>query len=583
MGFIHGSSKEKYDFEDTMEIFKIAKEFTDRKVDYEFTATEKYWLDKFFSNTDKNIFAFHQTVPDVVKSYSLARYSRIKNPRGLRGILLQDVIPHWIISKLPEYEDYDVTRLSEELKSKNVASVDGLDADDKFGHKAYFAGCQILNALGQPAQVADLAKDDKLKKLFNTYVDGYGHNSIVRTGSISLCFENISIIVDKILQWCRFGAPIELSTRYVDFAKKEYFPIYRLFEVSFPSVAPRVKKHLDGLFELYGWQMDRQKGFQKFLEETWVGKMPPGFNLEAGIFGESCDVLGNFLPGATLTSMGLTVSGEGLSDVIKHLLLEPVAEARAVAQAIIREVEIIGASSYIRHIDSSSEWRIVDWDELIFDADKLFIADSNRFAKYKLLKQFKGIRKFVGCSDFNQICAEFSKIKREDFDKLMHQFESVNVLMRKLISFRTFRDLQRHTQSTTSRSLVTPLNGFYKYPKPISDHLKGIFRAVARDDFKLWTYLRDSGISANDLEYVLAMGNNVVFEMSHNLRQHELVVKTRSKYDVNDEARSWMLDFERKVRKQYPWYAQLSRADMTPHYVFARGADEKKGIFMPKL
>lgn len=565
------------------EELQIAGEFTNRDLDFKFTEYEKYWLAKFFSNSDRHIFAFHQSVPDVVKSYSLARYSRIQNPRGLRGILLEDVIPQWIVSRLPEFRDASVDKIRNRLAELKIKSVEDLQNDGPLGSIAYLSATQLLNFLGRPEEIAKLSKDEKLKKLFNTYVDGYGHNSIVRTGCVSLCFENISIIVDKILQQNRFTAPIEKSTRFVDFTKKAYFPIHKIIGIYQPDYEPIIFKHIDNLFELYGWQMDRDRGFQKFLERRWADKMPQGFKLEPAIFGEACDVLGNFLPGATLTSMGLTVSGEALPNIIRRLYAEPIAEAHVVADAVIREVGVIGAESYLRHTDEISEWQQVDWQELAFDASSLFLAESNKSTQNNLLKLFKGLRQFEDCEKFQDVCDILGRIVRSSYDKLFDQFEIVTVTMRDKVSFRTSRDLDRHTQSTVSRSAVTPLNGFYRYPKPISSHLSSAFDVVAEADLRIWSSLRGYGIDVKDLEYMLAMGNNVIFEMSNNLKQHELVVKTRSKYDVNDEARSWMLKFEEKVRKRYPWYAQLSRADMTPHYVFARGADEKNGMKMPEL
>jgi len=41
---------------------------------------------------------------------------------------------------------------------------------------------------------------------------------------------------------------------------------------------------------------------------------------------------------------------------------------------------------------------------------------------------------------------------------------------------------------------------------------------------------------------------------------------------VNDEVRQQFLGFEHTLRAAYPWWERLSRADLTPHYIFARGS-----------
>jgi hypothetical protein len=45
----------------------------------------------------------------------------------------------------------------------------------------------------------------------------------------------------------------------------------------------------------------------------------------------------------------------------------------------------------------------------------------------------------------------------------------------------------------------------------------------------------------------------------------------RTKYSVNHEVRQPFLGFERMLRETYPWWKDVSRADMTSGYVFARG------------
>jgi len=561
----------------------VATEFVNRKLDYNFTRTEKEWLRMFFSNTDCNIFAFYQSVPDAMISYAIARYSRIKNRRGLRGIVLDDIIPYWIASSMQEYENMALEDIQAELKKQNIKSVEDIN---KLGGSSCYHATKIFNSFGDPNLMSGLCSTDKLKKLFNTYVDGYGHNSIVRTGKVVLCLENVSIMVAKVLEWCRFGAPIELSTRFVDFSEKRFYPIHEELCLADSSFRGYIKRHIENKFEVYGyWMEDRENGFGAFLENRWSNKLPKDINLKSAILGETCDVLGNLLPCATLTSLGLSVSGEGLPSILEHLALEESAECSAVRLKIIEEVEKIGAGSYLRHLDEPTESRKNDWEYLdyIKPSKAYFSAESNYRVEKKLLNQFHAVGGFELIKEFKYV-AEYLSKKRTSKDKLPHQFESVNVLYRDLISFRSFRDLQRHTLSTTSRSLVTPLLGFYKYPKPAPDNLRECFNGTKDVDLKMWSRLRRDNCRPKDLQYILAMGHNVIFEMSHNLRQHELVTKTRTKWDVNDEVRDWMLKFEARVRARFPWYGQLlSRADMTKHYLFARGADEKKGIKMPSL
>ena len=56
-----------------------------------FSEREKVILSRVFSNTDKNTY-FIYGLPEELVTALLARYSRIKNPRGLRGLFLDDFV-----------------------------------------------------------------------------------------------------------------------------------------------------------------------------------------------------------------------------------------------------------------------------------------------------------------------------------------------------------------------------------------------------------------------------------------------------------------------------------------------------------
>ena len=73
----------------------------------------------------------------------------------------------------------------------------------------------------------------------------------------------------------------------------------------------------------------------------------------------------------------------------------------------------------------------------------------------------------------------------------------------------------------------------------------------------------------------MSMGNMIGFQVGGNLLQWEFVGWQRTKFSVNHEVRQIVLGAERLLREAYPWWKNLSRADMTPGYVFARTA---KGI-----
>ena len=76
------------------------------------------------------------------------------------------------------------------------------------------------------------------------------------------------------------------------------------------------------------------------------------------------------------------------------------------------------------------------------------------------------------------------------------------------------------------------------------------------------------------MEYPLALGNNISYLISANLRQWEFANWQRSKASVNHEVRQAFLLVENLLRQKYPWWQNISRADITPAYIFARGGSD---------
>jgi len=105
--------------------------------------------------------------------------------------------------------------------------------------------------------------------------------------------------------------------------------------------------------------------------------------------------------------------------------------------------------------------------------------------------------------------------------------------------------------------------------------LRRAFAELAVKNWKLEQLLERNGIPIVLRQYPLALGYNVGFLMSSNLRQWEFCNWQRTKWSVNHEVRQVFVAIEETLRKLYPWWQHVSRADLTPAYVFARG---KKGI-----
>jgi thymidylate synthase ThyX len=324
----------------------IARSRIQGKVDYKFTGREVCALLPFFTNGNKRVFFIHN-LPTSITSALLAMYSRMKNKRGIRGHFVDNLLPLLLTSFLERFRNHE-PKTEEELKNyqKEVTGFlreNDLTTIDKFcefelEHELVFFDF-MMNLRSSPRYFQKIADSPKIKIFLGLYLDSYGHNSIARTANLVLGVEDISILAAKSLEWGRPGSGyIELSTRYVDVSGKSVYPIEEELELIMPGQSANIKWVIDEAMRSYKtWFHDPQDGdglLPKFLSEHFA-KFLNSKDVKPGAFGEACDVAGNFLPCATLTSLGISVSGEAFPELIKHLLLDATYENVALAELIL--------------------------------------------------------------------------------------------------------------------------------------------------------------------------------------------------------------------------------------------------------
>lgn len=548
-----------------------------------FTHDEARVLRSFFTNLDRRVYFMH-SLPENIGTALLARFSRIKNSRGLRGIFVDEYLPQALAEFLKETErdfEGDGEKFIKQKGIKNLRSF--LCYSEETRH-------EFENFLHQmatnPEYVMLFADSKKVSKFLARWLDSYGHNSIARMAGIWLCCENISILTAKSIEWNRPGSGfIELSTRYVDRSKSGCYPIEDELEKGWGISPDRIRESNNLSFQLYrelsGDNFDGP--FPNFLRQTY-GHIYNGYpkDLEAGIVGETCDVLGCLLPASSLTSVGISLSGEAFTQLLKHLLLDHAPENIALAEFIAEESRKVGCHQFARHFEPS-EWEIAMWrylDERHFQAlARQGISQAQPLVQMRhpfeeILTLSMGMQYDLSLTtDLNVLLPSMIKNLpvRKEHDKLPRFFELVTWTFRGLMSFRGWRDLQRQSFCTHLRTHLSPLLGFYDYDKPKPPELDEAFGTLAAHNLETFEIMNEKEVPDILMQYPMALGNMVGFLIGGNLRQLEFCDWQRAKYSVNHEVRQVFLSIDDNLRKIFPWWQTLSRADMTTSYVFARG------------
>lgn len=552
-----------------------------------FTECEIEALRPFFTNVDGRVFFIH-SLPETALGVMLSMYSRLKNRRGLRGTFVDSFLPHSLASHLTEVAEKFQGKVGLFLKQFGIDSLDAFVRHSEETRRLFEEFKEAFSI--DPAYVQKFANSPGIKVFHETWVDKFGHKSILRPSKVTLCSENVSILAAKSFEWTRPGSGyIELSTRYVDMSGKGFYPIQNEL-TEFGVSSDEVLSAIEQSFKNYSmFQGENFSGsLPQFFREQYGEKVPDPKDLENGVIGETCDVLGNFLPCATLTSLGISVSGEAFSQLLKHLILDGTPENLVLVEMILGEAAKLGYDQFARHFEPT-EWEKLDWQYLdclpfaegCFDS----VFHSSRIINISLMSDDKvreilyhGFSEQPGFKDFGslaRIIIELKKIYRSEFDKLPNHFENISAVFSGVMSFRSWRDLHRQQLATHYRTYVTPKLGFYSYNKPMHFQLPLAFREVWLRNLRLYGIMQKAGVPAELMQYPLAIGNLIGFRFGGNLKEMEFCVWQRTKYSVNHEVRQIFLGIEKALRKEYSWWEDISRANMTPAYVFAR---TKEGI-----
>lgn len=573
----------------TNKVLELAKRFVNAGVDYSFSADETRALTPFFTNLDRKVF-FMQALPPNVGASLLAMFSRIKNSRGLRGVFVDKFLTQFFAGLLPEtarnFEGDGVRFLKENrITDLNSFAVHSPETAHLLQQFSLCAGNFVVF-------LANLSAAGNTSKFLSNWVDSFGHKSIGRMANLRLCCEGVSLLAAKSLEWNRPGSGyIELSTRYVDMSGKDAYPIELELEAGWNVDPVSIVRSRNFLFCLY--RSLAGENFDGILPNKMREKYGNLFaddlkSLQTGIVGETCDILGNLLPASTLTSLGISLSGEAFPQLLRHLILDNTPENLALAETILEESRKVGGNQFATHYEPT-EWEIINW-QYQYPATSHFRSmagagrPSTKFCWDRTESQFSlSNLSCVDVVDFDPQSikckiARLSRAKRGEFDKLPRDFEDFTLPFAGVMSFRSWRDLHRQGFCTHSRTYLTPRLGFYNYGKlftrkdePYPAFLFDAFDAAHKNDWDIYNSLRENKVPAVLKQYPMALGNNVGFKTAANLRQWEFCIWQRTKPSVNHEVRQIFIDIEDKLRRLVFGWHLISRANMTPAYVFARG------------
>ena len=472
----------------------------------EFTADERSRLEPRFTNLDRPCFAL-RNLPETVRGALFARYSRSAKP--LRRLYL-----------------------------------DEFDAD-----LPPAAGVEDANETGGRAAA-----------LYDRVLGQYGDDSVAQLGSAHIACESVSNVLTKVLERGRLMSYLEQSTRYVPYTERPGGRWKYAMPAEIGDLADRHHYHetLDNAFETYARFMDVAEAYFRHAHPARPGDDPNAW--KRAIRSRTLDTLRGLLPAATRSNLGIHGSGQAFEALLLRLGAHPLAEARAMAGAMLTElqqvipafVQRVGRSDrggawreYLRTRNEAAEAaastlpdeaptliggagndvRLIDWTR--GGETAVLAAALHRHTEYSLSE----LRRMVGRMPAKRRMELIRRIAGGRGNRRHRPgrgFEHADYTFEVTADYGAFRDLQRHRILTIDWQRLTTLHGASE-PDAL-DAIPGLRSAWDRVmDEAVWLHKKLEQRYGSDVaQYAVPMACRIRFTMRMNAREAMHVIELRT-------------------------------------------------------
>ncbi len=526
------------------------------------TDEEKYLLEPFFTNLDKSVFAVSFLPPEVIGALC-SRTSRAKE--DLRTIFLNEFIKPFV----EEESEY-----GKSLK----ALID-------FLHK-------------YPIEL--IFSNPKGREFYIKWLAQFGDDSIAQMAGTHLIYSGISQIAIKHFEDMRLGiAPIEKSTRYVDYSSKINGQ-YRYYTDSTLENAEEYKGVMDNLFKTYTSLLEK---YLEFLKKQYPEEK------EILLKTKAFDVVRKILPNATISQISFFGNGQAFEYLINRSLDNKLGEIRWAGQrafeelskiipAFLRRVESKESSEYRKYLSERGEriqralkeinWQRSDLGRIgggrtSVNSVKLLEYDPDGENKViagllylELHEPYENILQKVrhlSNEDKEKILQETLKDRKFKYYKIPRAFENTYLRFEIIINTGAWRDLHRHRIHTQYRERFNIYNGF-DIPEELkqagldSEYISAIKRA--EELFK-----KIERIDPDIAQYCCTFAHKVRFIQYQNLRSFFWETELRTIPEGHPDYRKIEQEKIKLVQKIYPLIGKYLLVDMNDYDFARRGVSGK--------
>lgn len=523
-----------------------------------FKEEEIYLLKPFFTNLDKSVYAIVFLPPEVAGALC-SRASRAKE--DLRVVFLKEFLKPFI-----------------EEKSEYGRSLKALI---DFFHQ-------------NPLEI--IFSNPRARDFYIKWLAEYGDDSIAQMSGTHLVYSSLSQIAIKHLENMRIGiAPIEKSTRYVDFSSKinDHYRYFTPPELKDLNLENDYQQAMDNLFltyeELYKFYFNYLK--EKYPEEKEIV-------LKTKVF----DSIRRILPLSTLSQVSFFANGQAFEYMINRCLENELEEIRwagkrafeelkKIIPAFLRRIETDNSRDYRNYLSKRREKIIKTLKEINFpleiesEENKVKILEFDPEGENKIIasliwpetkesfeKVLNKIRK-LKTVEKEKILDSILKERKFRWYKIPRAFENVYLRIEIITNIGAWRDLQRHRMQTLLNQRFNIFNG-YDLPQEIKEigleerYISAIKKA---EEIFLKIYEKNEILA----QYAVTFSHRIRFLQYQNLREFFWETELRSTSQGHPDYRRIVQEKAKLLEKIYPLIFKYLLIDFSD-YEFARRESIKK-------
>ena len=519
---------------------------------------DRYSIEPFFTNIDKSVCAVSFVPPEVIGALC-ARTSRAKD--DLRIIFLNEFIKPFLGGQ---------TEYGKSLK----ALID-------FLHK-------------NPLEL--IFSNPKGREFYIKWLAQFGDDSIAQMAGSHLLYSGISQLGIKHIEDMRLGiAPIEKSTRYVDYSAKinGYYLYYTDPTLESAGLAKEYKEAMDNLFDIYN--LINTKYFE-YLKTKYPAEK------ELVLKTKAFDVARKTLPVATLSQLSLFGNGQAFEYLVARSLNNKLGEVRWIGQraqeelskimpAFLRRIESDDSKDYRKYLSERGErvnkvlaeinWqketissqtnvKLLDYDG---DGENKVIAGLLYLELHEPFSRVLGKVRRLPTNDKEKILQEVLKDRKYRYYKIPRAFENAYLRFEVTMNIGAWRDLHRHRIHTQYRQGFSPYNGF-DIPQELKEvGLEDAFKKAIIKAEELYEKVKkfDEDIA----QYCCALAHKVRFIQYQNLRSFFWEAELRTIPQGHPDYRKIEHNKIKLVGKIYPLLSKYLLTDLNNYEFCRRGVPEQ--------